>query len=281
MLPRTLGVVGLDALTRSVAWRAVRRGVKRVIGYGLYPRNGITAIKSGAVTELVSDVRRVVGPAQLILISAPPLRSMELLERLAPILAERGVYCTDVAGVKAPILAKAAYLGLTASFAGSHVHGEIGCIGSRGVHADRLEGSIAYVTALPGGDIPAREVADFWKRAVGVEPVLLDAELLDRTLAWTAHLPQLVAATLVSALSKHVPKGMTLGKEALAATGLVLGSTSELAQMLMLNRDGVLQALEGVCEELEGLRIAVSRGDERAIGEWLEQVRSRRSRFIS
>ena len=101
MLPETLGVVGLDALGKPVAWRATRRGVKRAIGYALYPRNGATAVKTGAVTELVSDVRRTASSAQLVLVSAPLLRSMELLERLAPVLTERGVYCTDVASVKA------------------------------------------------------------------------------------------------------------------------------------------------------------------------------------
>jgi prephenate dehydrogenase len=281
VLPETLGVVGLDALGRLVAGRATRRGVRRVIGYALYPRNGVTAVKTGAVTELVSDVRRTASSAQLVVVSAPPLRSMKLLERLAPILTERGVFCTDVASVKAPIVAKATSLGLTARFAGSYVHGNIDDTRSSGLRPDRLEGAIAYVTALPGGDTPAREVADFWKRAVGVEPVMLDAEFLDRVLAWTTHLPRLVAVTLVTALARQGPKGMMLGEKALAATAPALNGADELTQILVLNKDAVLQTLQGVGTELEALRTAVSRGDERAIGEWLEQARSWRSRFTS
>jgi prephenate dehydrogenase len=264
-----------------VAWRATRRGVKRVVGYALHPKNGVTAVKMGAVTELVSDVRRTASTAQLVLVSAPPVRSMALLERLAPVLSEMGVYCTDVASTKAAIVTKATSLGLTASFAGSYVHWKIADTGSSAVQPDRLEGAIAYVTALPGGDAPAREVADFWKRAVGVEPVLLDAEILDRVLAWTTHLPRLVAVTLVTALSRQGPTGMTLGEKALAATALALDSTDELTQILVLNKDAVMQALNGVGTELERLRTAVGRGDERAISEWLEQARSWRSRFPS
>jgi len=281
VLPETLGVVGLDALGRSVAWRATRRGVKRVIGYALHPRNGVTAVKTGAVTELVSDVRRTARAAQLVLVSAAPLRSMELLERLAPLLAERGVYCTDVASVKAAMVMKAASLGLTGSFAGSYVQGKIDDTGLTGVQPGHLEGAIAYVTALPGGDPAAREVADFWKRAVGVEPVMLDAEVLDQVLAWTTHLPRLVAMTLVTALARQGPKGMTLGEKALAATALALDGADELVQVLLLNREAVLQALKGVGTELEALRTAVSRGDEGAIGIWLERARSWRSRFTS
>ncbi len=281
MLPETLGVVGLDRLGTSVAWRATRRGVKRVIGYAPCPKNSVAAVKTGAVTELVNDVRRTVRSAQLVLVCAPPLRSVELLERLAPDLAERGVYRTDVAGAKVAMVAKAASLGLTASFAGSYVHCEIGGTGQSGVRPDRIEGAIAYVTALPDDDTPAREVADFWKRAVGVEPVMPDAEMLDRVLAWTTHLPQLAAVTLVTALSRQGPKGMTLGEQALAATALALGGSDELAQILVLNRDAVLQALNGVGAELDALRTAVCRGDESAIRGWLDQARSWRSRFQS
>jgi prephenate dehydrogenase len=272
MLPEALGIIGLGTLGGSVAWRATHIGVKRVVGYCFSPRDGVAAAKSGAISELATDVRRVVTQSEFVVLATTPRRTLNMLDRLSK-LTMQGAYITDVAPVKVPIVEKAAQLGLSHWFAGSHplVGWQDG--GFEGARHDRLEAKLVYVTPVPGGENAAREVADFWDRVVGAAPVRLDAETHDRIVAQTSHLPMAVAAILAAALKHRGPKGATYGAGALAATQLVQAEVDLWADVLMMNRMPVLEALNGVEDELGLLRDALTRGDLASLRDWLEEAR--------
>lgn len=272
MFPEVLGIIGLGTLGGSVAWRAKHLGVNRVLGYCFSPRDGVAAAKSGAISELATDVRRVVTQSEFVVLATTPKRTLELLDRLAT-MTMRGAYLTDTAPVKGPIIERAAQLGLARWFAGSHplMHGQYG--GFEAARHDQLAGSLVYVTPVFDSDGAAREVADFWDRVVGAQSVLLDAGTHDRIVAQTSHLPRVVAATLAAALKRHGPKGVTYGAEALTNTQLARADTDLWSDVLMMNRAFVLEALNGLEGELGLLRKALDERDLASLRGWLEQAR--------
>lgn len=270
MKPDTLGVVGLGALGGSVAWQAAQAGVKRVIGYSPVPKEGFAAVKVGAVTEIAANIERVVQLSDLVVLALPPLATLEMLERLAPVIVDRPGYCTDVARVKGPVVERATSLGLDRHFAGSHPFVSLRHSGFAAARPDMLTGQLVYVTQLPGGDVAAAEIADFWRRVIGAEPVKIDAEIHDGTLAWTSHLPQVVASALAVTLARHGPKGVTYGRGALTATERAIGNTDMWTDVVLMNKEKILAALDAVVSETTRLIVDIESEETERIREWLE-----------
>jgi len=203
-------------------------------------------------------------------IALPPLATVEALNTIASILSDRPGYCTDISSVKTPVMDHAAACGLDRHFAGSHplvgFHGP----GFDAARPDILNDRIVYVSPLAGGEVAAAEIADFWKRVIGAEPVLIDASVHDRTIAWTSHVPQIVASALAVTLAKNGPKGLTYGPEALDTTSAAMGNFDVWAEVLLMNKGRVLSALDTVLAETGRLIVDVEAGEAERIREWLE-----------
>ncbi len=279
MKPGTLGIVGLGAIGGSVAWQAARAGVKRVIGYSPIPKEGVAAAKVGAVTEISADVERVLRLSDLVVIDLPPKQTIETLERTAEVLVDRPGYCTDLASVKEPVVRKAGQLRLDRHFAGSHPLVDLQATGFEAARPDLLSGSIMYVTPLRNGEVAAAEIADFWKRIVGAEPVILDAVIHDRTMAWTSHMPQVVASALAFALSKGGPKGVTYGQGALTTTEPAIADAGVWAEIILENKEHVLPALDALLADTGRIVADVEAGDAQRIRRWFESGRRWRERL--
>ena len=281
MVPDTLGVIGLGAVGGSIAWQAARSGVRRIVGYDASTRDGAAAVKAGAVTEFARDAQAVVANADFVVIAASGDRTQALLEELAGLLLEREVYCTDVTGVKRPVVTLAEQLGLAAVFAGSHPFTGPEIDGFRCANPELLSGALVYVTPVPHGDKAAAEVRDFWSRAVGASPVALDATQHDQLLAWTTHLPQAVSSALAAAIASGGPHGVTYGEGAHEATRQADCGPDQWSELLVANRDNVLDALQHLTESVDGLKEALAMGDRKGVETWLAKGAKWRARFES
>jgi prephenate dehydrogenase len=269
----------LGALGGSVAWRAAQAGVPRILGYATQPREAVAAAKAGAITDVCLGAEDVVRGAELVVLAEGPGAGVARLEGLAALLREAGPLCTDVAGVKLPIVARAEALGLAPRFAGSHPLGVPHGPRFAEARADRLEGALVYVTPARGGDEAAREVADFWKRVVGAHPVTVDAQRHDAQLAWTSHLPRSAAAALAAALARGGPDGVTYDRASLEMTQAAAGDPDAWTEVLWLNRQAILLALEGLVHSVGELQGLLQEGDREALRQWIEEGRRWRSRF--
>jgi len=270
MKPDCLGVVGLNELGGSVAWQAARAGVGRVIGYSRARKNAVAAVRAGAVAEIATSVKRVAQTADFLLIATPVSETVRLLRSLATTISTRSVYCTDLSGVKGPVMKAAHELGLGQWFAGSSVLLELRDEGFAAARPDSFTGQIVYVTPAVGGEQAASEVADFWQRVMGAQPVKVYAERHDRILGWTSHFPQAVASALAKTLVSHGPKGASYGPTALTISGSAASDAVALTDLFLLNRQQLTQALERFGLELRSLESALAKGDRQAVRRWIE-----------
>jgi prephenate dehydrogenase len=153
-------------------------------------------------------------------------------------------------------------------FAGSNVHLErVGGFGA--ARPDRLEGQIVYVTPVKEGEQAAREVADFWQRVTGAEPVMVEAEVHDRLMAWVSHLPQAVASALAQTLAAHGPRGVTYGPSALSTSAAAVVDDEEWADTMIQNREYLAEVLEALGSEVLLLKTALLQGDREAVRKWI------------
>jgi prephenate dehydrogenase len=265
----TLAVIGLGAIGGSLAWRARMAGVARVVGYTPDPAEAGAARRVGAVHELAATAEAAVTGADLVLLATPPRATLLLIDRLAPGVRP-GTLLSDVASVKAPVVARAREAGLTGSFAGAHPLA--GTHGSGFGHAspDLLRGCVVYIcpTGTEGGDA-ARRVAGFWTTVMEATPVHLDALEHDRQLAWTSHLPQAVAYALARVLAKRGYPPAAFGAGARDTTRLAASNPDLWIDIFLQNRSAVLTALDEAGARLGELRTLVEQGDDARLRQFL------------
>jgi prephenate dehydrogenase len=114
--------------------------------------------------------------------------------------------------------------------------------------------------------------------AIGARPVWLDAVTHDRLLAYTSHLPFILASVLA----------LTAPEEAIPLVGPGFSSTSRLAStpssmmlgILQTNRENILEAIGFFKNNLEMLEKALQSPAGDTLGEILDNARLRRCKFI-
>jgi len=272
--PSSLAVIGLGAIGGSLAWQARLAGVGRVVGYSPSRGEGVAALRASAISEVADSPARAVRGAELVVLAVPPAATLDLIGRLGPSL-EPGATLTDVCSVKAPVMARAAECGLDDRFAGGHPLAGTHDSGFAAARPDRLRGCVVYVceTASADGARVARGVMRFWEEVLGAQPILIAAEAHDRQLAWTSHLPQAVAYALAKALADRQLGGVSYGTGARDTTRLAASSADMWLDILLQNRDPLVEALSSVESRVGDLRRLIESGDRQGLEHYLETAR--------
>ena len=274
MRPSSLAVIGLGAIGGSLAWQARLAGIARVVGYSSSRGDGVAALRASAVSEVADSPVRAVRGAELVVLAVPPGPTLDLIGRLASSL-EPGAILTDVCSVKAPVMARAADCGLGDRFAGSHPLAGTHDSGFLAARPDRLLGCVVYVceSASAEGARAARGVMRFWEEVFEAQPILISAEAHDRQLAWTSHLPQAVAYALAKSLADRRLGGVSYGTGARDTTRLAASSPDMWLDILLQNRDSLVEALSSVEGRVGDLRRLIEAGDRTGLEHYLETAR--------
>jgi prephenate dehydrogenase len=272
--PSSLAVIGLGAIGGSLAWQARLAGIGRVVGYSPSRGEGVAALRASAVSEVADSPARAVRGAELVVLAVPLGPTLDLIGRLGPSL-EPGATLTDVCSVKAPVMARAAECGLGDRFAGGHPLAGTHDSGFAAARPDRLRGCVVYVceTASADGARVARMVMRFWEDVLGAQPILIAAEAHDRQLAWTSHLPQAVAYALAKALADRQLGGVSYGTGARDTTRLAASTADMWLDILLQNRDPLVEALSSVESRVGDLRRLIETGDRQGLEHYLETAR--------
>lgn len=282
MRPNSLAVLGLGAIGGSLAWRATLAGVPSVVGYAPDRPDTVHALRAQAVHDIADTPARAVQAAELVVLAAPPRAILDLLPQVAPHLRP-GAIVTDVASIKAPILAAARAAGLAGRFAGGHPFAGTHVQGWKGARPDLLSDALVYVCSTgPEGDTAAREVMDFWASVVGAHPVLIDAAAHDLRLAWTSHLPQAVASALAAAVAREPSlRGAAFGTGMRDTTRLAASPVEMWVEVLLQNREPLQAALGGMETSLDELRRLLACQDRTGLAAYLTQAAAFRRRLDS
>jgi prephenate dehydrogenase len=272
--PSSLAVIGLGAIGGSLAWQARLAGIGRIVGYSPSRGEGVAALRASAVSEVADSPARAVRGAELVVLAVPPGPTLELIARVGPSL-EPGAILTDVCSVKAPVMARAAECGLAERFAGSHPLAGTHDSGFSAARPDRLRGCVVYVceSASAEGARAARGVMRFWEDVLEAQPVLIAAGAHDRQLAWTSHLPQAVAYVLAKSLADRQLGGVSYGTGARDTTRLAASSADMWLDILLQNRDPLVEALSSVEIRVGDLRRLIETGDRQGLEHYLEAAR--------
>jgi prephenate dehydrogenase len=263
-----LTICGVGLIGGSLALAARRAGVRQIVGIELNPLaqpanvvdSWVDAADANAVTEALSK-------AQLTVLAVPVGVSLQLLPRA---LAGASVV-TDCGSTKRAIVERAAAEKHRSRFVPGHPmagHPEGGVANAR---ADLFAGR-RWILCTEGADADAVALVEGLVRALGAEPVLLDAEAHDRAVALTSHVPQLMASAL-AVLSAEQDAGAAAGPAFASATRVAGGAESMWRDIFETNPDAVASALKRLGSELDAVAKGLEQGDARQALELLARAR--------
>jgi prephenate dehydrogenase len=242
-----VAIVGLGLVGGSLARALTARG-HHVIGVDGAPARR-RARTARAVSTTAATAREAAGDCEVLVLAAPPRANLALLRQVARSCRD-GIVVTDVGSVKAPIEREARRLGL-ARFVGGHpIAGNEGS-GFGASSAALFEGHSWVLTPSP--DPSALRRVRALVRAVGATPVLMEAEVHDRALAFLSHVPQVVSWALFEAAA-----GDEVARRFLPLAGPGFRDMTRLArsprslwrEILGQNRGEVARALRAVTRAL-------------------------------
>lgn len=261
-----LAVLGLGLLGGSTARAARSRGVAReTLGYARRRGPLETAVAAGTIDRF-GDLAEVVGGADLVVLGTPIAAMERVLERAAPYLAP-GTIVTDVGSVKGDLArALPALLPEGVQFVGSHPMAGSHRAGAEHADAELFVGRCVVVTPIESTDERTCErISDFWA-ALGARVVRRDPDAHDAQVAWTSHLPHLLAYAFSHAL-EHMPSP---SKELVGAgfqdfTRIAHSGPDLWADILTTNGKALVGPLQHFSESLSQIAQAAEAGDPEAL----------------
>ena len=220
--PVRIAIVGFGLIGGSIA-RALRRreaaptmGERiELVAWSRSPSGPNAALADGILDRAAGTLSEVLHGAELIVLAAPPLACLDLLAELAgPLRGEvaNGATVSDVASTKRTIVARADEAGLR--FVGGHPFAGRDAVGYAAAEADLFVDHPWVI--CPGRVAEAGDVGRVERLALacGARPVPLDPGTHDAAAATISHVPLVVSAALVEAMT---------GRPALADRGVPCG----------------------------------------------------------
>ena len=197
-----LAILGLGLIGGSVA-RALRArapGEWTVSAWSATGRGPAAALAAASIDHAAASAGEAIAGADVVLLAAPPLDCLRLIDQLAgPLRASLGPgsVVTDVASTKRAIVDRAAAAGLP--FVGGHPMAGRETSGFAAADAALFVGRPWVVCPADAQDTAVARV-EALVRAVGGVPLRMDAADHDAAAAGISHLPLVLAAALAEAV---------------------------------------------------------------------------------
>jgi cyclohexadieny/prephenate dehydrogenase len=268
----TLTIVGIGLIGGSIGLAAKHRQLaKWIVGVGRRRESLQLAKDKGILDAFSLDLNKAVTDADLVVFCTPvPLIAPQALAAAPHCRA--GCLLTDAGSTKASIVeGLERQMPAGVHFVGSHPLAGSEKQGPEHAVADLFDGRLTIVTQTPHTNRAALDkTTELWQ-ALGSRVRIMGPEEHDRALAYTSHLPHLVAAALASML----PTGL----HGVTATGfrdttrIAAGDPALWTGIFASNRPAVLEALQQLEDQLAKFRHALETKDEQRLGELLAQAK--------
>lgn len=250
-----VAVVGLGLMGGSAAL-ALRGRVAAVVGADADPDVVRRAQALGLVPRATTDLAEALEACDLALLAVPVGAILDLLPRLGRDLpAPRLVL--DFGSTKGAVVQAMADLPPEVEPIGGHPLCGKETSGPEAAEASLFRGATFVLTPLERTGAAALALAEDLVRALGARPLYLDAERHDRLVAWTSHLPYLLAATLVACVARTAEREPAVWD--LAASGfrdtsrLAASDLTMMLDILRTNRQAVAAAARAAAADLHHL----------------------------
>ena len=235
------------------------------------------ALRLKIVSQADEDPAKILPQADVIILSTPVPAILNWLNRL-PEYTPQGCIVIDMGSSKKIIVEAMNQLPERFGALGGHPICGKENLSLENAEADLYQNAPFVLTPPAHFSVRASAAALQIINAIGARPVWLDAITHDRLLAFTSHLPFLLA----SALAMAAPDGAAplVGPGFNSTSRLAATPSSMMLGILQTNRDNVLEAISIFRKNLDTIELAIRSQDAGNLAEILDNARMKRQKFL-
>jgi prephenate dehydrogenase len=267
---KTVAIAGVGLIGGSFALALRRAGFTGTIAGVSSPRTIAEALEHRIIDREMT-LAEAAREADLLLLAQPIGRIITLIEELAPHLGPNTLV-TDAGSTKRLICEAAAKHLPADQFLGGHPMAGKETRGASSADPGLFRGRTWVLTRETGHPFES------WLRQIGANLLFLDPAEHDRTVAFTSHLPQLLATALAGTVQSGLTRDEQLkagGPGLIDMTRLALSPYDMWNDILTTNAADVDAALASLIERLESMRPRLTEGGLREDFERGAQLRRR------
>jgi prephenate dehydrogenase len=279
-----VAILGTGLIGMSIALAATRAGCA-VTGWDRDPDVGARAAVLGGL-RLAGSLETAVAASEVVVVCTPIPSIASLVVRA--LAAAPGAVVTDAGSVKAGVLAEVAGEAAASDlprFVPGHPMGGSERSGPEHASASVVDGVVWALTPGPESDARAVERLAAFVERIGALPVRLSPDRHDRLVAVVSHLPQVASTALMSlAATEEADEPDIL---LLAAGGfrdltrLASSNPALWSQILLANREAVVEAIDLYVERLSNLRDRVRAADAAGVESSFDLAKRARLRLAA
>ena len=268
-------IVGVGLMGGSLGLAIKKHGLaQEVVGVSQQQSTLVQAIKHHAIDEAQTDLEKAIRHSELVILATPVETIVKLLPIINPYI-RRGCIVTDLGSTKLEIV-EAAEKSLSQApfFIGSHP-----LIGSekQGVdnaRAELFENAQCLLTPTEKTHPMVKEKMKFFWTKLGAQVTFLSPQEHDAILAYTSHLPHLLAYSLMEIVpAQHLPLAAQGFKD---TTRIAASSPKIWNDICFANSKNILKALDEMVKNLAVLRKAIVNRDEQGLVQHFTKAKEKR-----
>ncbi len=269
-------IVGLGLMGGSLAG-ALRGQCRSVVGVARRAEAIDSALARGLIDRGTTDLPAALSEADIVVLATPVRTILRQLAEIGPLLAP-GCLLLDLGSTKAQIVVQMADLPAHVEPLGGHPMCGKEVSGLQAADPALYRDTTFILCPLPRTSEDALALGRELARAVGAQPLVLEAERQDFLVGTVSHLPYLLACTLVStadALTSPDPAAWEIVAGGFRDTSRVAGSeVTMMLDILMTNRVEVSKTVRTFRAQLDALAGLIEAGDEEALRATLTRIRN-------
>lgn len=274
-------IVGLGLMGGSLAG-GLRHRCRSVVGVARRPESITMALERDLIDRGTTSLSDGVDGADVVVLATPVRVILRQLTKIGPLLPE-GCLLMDLGSTKSQIVAAMAELPDRVQPLGGHPMCGKEVSGIEAAEPAIYQGATFILTPLPRTSEDSLTLGRELAEAVGSHPLVLSAERQDFLVGTVSHLPYLMACALVAtadATTSADPAAWKIVAGGYRDTTRIAGSDATMmTDILLTNRNKILQALEVFEQQIQRLARLVEGGNEEEIHAALEEIREERLRM--
>ncbi|BAB05385.1 prephenate dehydrogenase [Halalkalibacterium halodurans] len=278
MAERTVFIIGLGLIGGSIALAIRKEHDVKMIGFDVNEHQVKMALSLGVIDEEASTMEEGASQADLIVLATPVARTTGILQQLAKLPLKADAIVTDVGSTKKEIMEEAQFLeekGIT--FIGGHPMAGSHKSGVEAARAHLFENAFYILT--PSKELTVKPIIQLqnWLKGTKAKFIEMTPDQHDRLVGAISHFPHIVAASLVHQVAKIESEDPMVSRLAAGGfrdiTRIASGSPIMWRDILLHNKDSLLQLLETWEREMEFVKQVIEEEDEEKILQYFHEAK--------
>ena len=291
--PFNVSIIGVGLIGGSFGLALRRkRLVGQVIGIGRNIYKLKAAKRLGAIDSYTTDFGGGVKHSNVVMIATPVSKTPIIVRRILPYLKD-GCIITDVGSTKRWVVTEVERAisefprkGRKAkvSFIGGHPMAGSQKESVRNASADIFSGTTCVLTPVnKKGRKAAKVVGDLWS-GIGAKILLLQPEEHDHLVAYTSHLPHVLASSLVN-LIENVSKGDSRTRKVIAGsisdmTRIAASNPEMWTDICLSNAKAISKSINAMGKHLEKFKRLIEKRRKKELADMFQKGRLARKKLI-